>query len=261
MAAARKICACILMTLAVMPAAGAADTATEEPLHFCNSHWAPYSYGDARGEAVGGYAVDFMLEISRRIERPFNLSVLPWLRCMRMAELGEVDGIMLLTENEERKRFLNLTIPLLEDENLLWYPKQSPYATERPNFSDLQGLRIGVVTGFNYGESFNRAVEEYDLILDEAASVLSNLRRLDRQWIDVFPVNRTAAEYALYDHPNLRSRLVAMDGPFEPVGFRLGLAKAGRAADLTERVNVAIATMHEDGTIADILSREPFEFR
>jgi hypothetical protein len=52
-----------------------------------------------------------------------------------------------------------------------------------------------------------------------------------------------------------------MYGPFEPVGFRLGLAKAGRAGDLTEQINVAIATMLEDGTITRILSREPFEFR
>ncbi|MEC7816003.1 MAG: transporter substrate-binding domain-containing protein [Pseudomonadota bacterium] len=234
---------------------------TDEPLQFCNSHWPPYSYGDTRGDAVGGYAVDFMNEIASRVERPVKLSILPWLRCLRMAELGEVDGIMLLTENEERKRFLHLSIPLLEDENLLWYPKESPYARERTDFEDLRGLRIGVVTGFNYGEPFNQAVKELDLMTDEASSVLSNLRRLDRNWIDVFPVNRTAAEYSLYGHPNLRARLVAVDGPFEPVGFRLGLAKAGRAPELIEQINVAIATMHEDGTITRILSQEPFEFR
>ncbi|OZB13212.1 MAG: hypothetical protein B7X58_09935 [Marinobacter sp. 34-60-7] len=151
----RFACACLLVILsALLSAQTAAEEPTEEPLHFCNSHWPPYSYCDALGNAVGGYAVDFMNEISRRLERPFKLSVLPWLRCMRMAELGEVDGIMLLTENAERKRFLNLTIPLLEDENLLWYLRDSPYARERRDFADLQGFRLGLAKAGRGGGSY-----------------------------------------------------------------------------------------------------------
>lgn len=238
-----------------------AQDATAVPLHFCNSHWPPYSYGDANGRAVGGYAVDFVAEISRRIERPVKLSILPWLRCLRMAEQGEVDGIMLLTESEERKQYLLMTDPLLFDANLLWYRHDSPNARERLAFEDLRGLRIGVVAGFNYGEPFNRAVEEYGLILDEAPSILSNFRRLDRNWIDVFPVNRMAAQYALHKHGALSSRLIAVAGPFETVGFRLGLARTGRAAGLVAQINDAIDSMQEDGTVGRILNQKPFEYQ
>lgn len=178
-----------------------------------------------------------------------------------MAEQGEVDGIMLLTESEERKQYLLMTDPLLFDANLLWYRHDSPNARERLAFEDLRGLRIGVVAGFNYGEPFNRAVEEYGLILDEAPSILSNFRRLDRNWIDVFPVNRMAAQYALHKHGALSSRLIAVAGPFETVGFRLGLARTGRAAGLVAQINDAIDSMQEDGTVDRILNQKPFEYQ
>jgi polar amino acid transport system substrate-binding protein len=233
----------------------------DEPLLFCNSHWPPYSYGDDDGLAIGGYAVDFLTEVSGRIERPVELRILPWLRCLKMAEDGDVDGIMLLTENEERRQFMLMTRPIISDANLLWYRFDSPHARPRSTFAELQGLRIGVVTGFNYGELFNTSVVRSNLTVDEAPSILSNFRRLDRHWIDVFLVNRMAADYALHDYPLLKARMVAHEGPFEAVGFRIGLAKAGRAAGLLADIDKALEDMREDGTIDRIMLEEPFEYR
>ncbi|MDX1560926.1 MAG: transporter substrate-binding domain-containing protein [Marinobacter sp.] len=237
------------------------DQPSSQPLIFCNSHWPPYSYGDASGRAIGGYAKDFMEELSRRTMQPIDLRILPWLRCLKMAENGDFDGIMLLTENDERKQFLHMSRPIIFDANLLWYRMDSPHVRPRLTFADFEGLRIGVVTGFNYGEPFNNAVALLNLTLDEAPSILSNFKRLDRGWIDVFLVNRTAADYSLHDYPLLRSRMIAMDGPFEPVGFRVGLAKAGRAAHLLADFDEAIDAMQKDGTIARIMSEGPFEYR
>ncbi|WP_417566519.1 substrate-binding periplasmic protein [Marinobacter sp.] len=237
------------------------DEPADGPLLFCNSHWPPYSYGDDEALAIGGYAVDFMNELSGRIARPVELRILPWLRCLKMAEDGDVDGIMLLTENEERKQFLLMSRPIISDANLLWYRSDSPHARPRSTFADLQGLRIGVVTGFNYGEPFNAAVVQLNLTVDEAPSILSNFRRLDRDWIDVFLVNRMAADYALHDYPLLKAGMVVQGGLFESVGFRIGLAKAGRAAGLLAEIDKALEDMHEDGTIDRIMLEEPFEYR
>lgn len=237
-----------------------ADEPASTPLVFCNSHWPPYSYGGADSLAVGGYAIDFMEEISRRIERPLELQILPWLRCLKMAEQGKVDGIMLLTESEERKQFLEMTRPIIFDANLLWYRIDSPHARPRLTLADFKGLRIGVVRGFNYGEPFNTAVAQLDLKLDEAPSILSNFRRLDRGWIDVFLVNRMAANYSLHDYPVLRARLIAQEGPFEALGFRVGLSKAGRATNLKGQLDRAIEEMLEDGTVDRIMSEQPFEY-
>lgn len=250
-----------LLVLLLSAQAVYGSDATDEPLLFCNSHWPPYSYGNDDGLAIGGYAIDFMNEISGRIDQPFELRIFPWLRCLKMAEDGEVDGIMLLTENEERKQFLLMSRPIISDANLLWYRIDSPHARPRSTFEDLQGLRIGVVAGFNYGEPFNAAVRQLNLTLDAAPSILSNFRRLDRDWIDVFLVNRMAADYALHDYPLLKARMLAQEGLFESVGFRIGLAQAGRAAGLLADIDKALEDMLNDGTIDRIMLEEPFEYR
>lgn len=235
----------------------AETTEDRSSLHFCNSHWPPFSYGDKAGQPTGGYAIEFMQEISKRIDRSVRLSILPWLRCLRLAEIGQVDGIMLLTANEERRRFLHLTDALLEDANLLWYLSDSQHMAERTSFEEFKGLRIGIVEGFNYGEEFIAARNELELDVEPAPSVYSNFLKLQRGWIDVFLVNRVVADFTLLKRPDLRALFVARRGPFEPVGFRVGLSKAGRAADLLDQFNSAIADMTREEVVAGILRYPP----
>ena len=247
----------VLMLVIVGTYARAEPIDDRPPLHFCNSHWPPFSYGDNRGQPVGGYAIDFMREISKRIDRSVRLSILPWLRCLKLAEDGQLDGIMLLTSNEDRRRFLFFTEPLMHDANLLWYLDTSEHIAERQSFDKLQGLKIGVVEGFNYGEAFIQATDELELDVESAPSVYSNFVKLERGWIDVFLVNRVVADYTMLGRPDLKSRMVSRQGPFEPVGFRVGLSKAGNAAHLLESFDTAISDMTREDVVAEILSYPP----
>ncbi|AHI30084.1 hypothetical protein [Marinobacter similis] len=72
----RKLLVCLLFLIAC-PVLQAEVRDSRAPLHFCNSHWPPYSYGDKRAQPIGGYAIDFMREISKRIDHPVRLSILP----------------------------------------------------------------------------------------------------------------------------------------------------------------------------------------
>ncbi|WP_203301508.1 substrate-binding periplasmic protein [Marinobacter sediminum] len=247
-------CLIMLFTSTLLPAD---ESNSRAPLHFCNSHWPPYSYGDERAQPIGGYAIDFMREISRRIDHPVRLSILPWLRCLAMNKTGELDGIMLLTANKDRRRFLHLTEPLLHDANLLWYLKDNQHVADRTSFEELQGLKIGIVKGFNYGEAFAEATNKLGLNVEAVPTVYSNFLRLERGWIDVFLVNRVVADFTLLSRSDLKARLTIRKGPFEPVGFRVGLSKAGKAAPLLEQFNAAIADMTREGTVTNILKYPP----
>ncbi len=251
-----KVLLCLLLLLA-SPLLQAEESNSRAPLHFCNSHWPPYSYGDKRAQPIGGYAIDFMREISKRIDYPVRLSILPWLRCLAMNKTGELDGIMLLTSNEDRRRFLYLTEPLLHDANLLWYRNDNQHVADRTTFEELQGLRVGIVEGFNYGEAFAQATERLQLAVESAPSVYSNFVKLERGWIDVFLVNRVVADFTLLSSPDLKARLVMRNGPFEPVGFRVGLSQAGKAANMLDQFNAAITDMTREGVVSTILQYPP----
>lgn len=251
-----KYFACFFLLLAASLAHAEGGDGTR-PLNFCNSHWPPFSYGKNSDSLIGGYAVDFIREISVRTKTPVRLSIMPWLRCLSMAERGQMDGIMLLTPNEDRRQFLRFTEPLLFDTNLLWYRADSSQVADRRTFDEFKGLRIGVVSGFNYGEAFAQAREDLKLDVEAAPTVLSNFLRLERGWIDMFLVNQMVADYTLRDHPDLKALLVSKQGPFEPVGFHVGLARAGRGAAMLGEFNAAIADMKRGGVIDFILSNPP----
>ncbi|MEO9523758.1 substrate-binding periplasmic protein [Marinobacter alexandrii] len=251
-----KLLLCLFF-LIISPLLEAEERDSRAPLHFCNSHWPPYSYGDKRAQPIGGYAIDFMREISKRIDHPIRLSILPWLRCLTMNKKGQLDGIMLLTANEDRRRFLYLTEPLLHDANLLWYLNDNQHVADRTSFEELQGLRIGIVEGFNYGEAFAEATEQLKLAVQTAPTVYTNFVKLERGWIDVFLVNRVVADFTLLSRPELKERLVVRKGPFEPVGFRVGLSHAGKAANMLDQFNSAIEAMTREGVVTTILQYPP----
>ncbi|MDI9246358.1 transporter substrate-binding domain-containing protein [Marinobacter sp. CHS3-4] len=233
------------------------DEPDERPLVFCNSHWPPFSYGGPSGEALGGYAVRFLQEISARTQIPMDLKILPWRRCLFFARQGEVDGIMMLTRNREREAFLTMTNALLSDSNLLWYRKDSEFVADRLSFEDLQGMTIGLTSGFNYGDAFARASEQLGLDTEESPTILSNFRKLDLGRVDVFLVNKVVAEYSLKADPLLRARFTLRQGPFPPVGFHIGLAKNGQGIRHLKAFNDAISDMAALGVIETILNEDP----
>ncbi|TNE75004.1 MAG: amino acid ABC transporter substrate-binding protein [Gammaproteobacteria bacterium] len=230
---------------------------------FCEDPWPPYTDGEVGRHPEKGMAVELFREFSARMEADFELMLLPWKRCLHWVKTGQFDGIMLLTRNEERAQYLLFSDPVHHDVNLVWTRQGRNFQRDFNSFEDLKGLKVGTVAGFNYGEPFNKAVEEYELDIDEGPSILSSLKRLDLNRIDVFLVNRDAGEQALKSEPLLRSRLKYQAGPFEKVPFHIGLSAESPVTREYSQLNDTIADMREDGTLERIFqphsSPDPLE--
>jgi polar amino acid transport system substrate-binding protein len=236
-----------------------ASASAGEPtqLRFCEDPWPPYTLGEIDSVPETGIAVELFEELGERLDIDFQLKLLPWKRCLFWAETGDYDGIMLLTRNEERATYLTFTDSVHEDKNLVWHRADRKFDHNFGSFADFVGVRIGITAGFNYGEAFNNAVTELGLMVEEAPNILSNLRRLDLGRIDVFLVNKPAAEFSMANFPDLRERLTYADGPFEALPFYIGLSKASPAALELERFNQAITQMRDAGTLEKIFSAQP----
>ncbi|WP_430415427.1 substrate-binding periplasmic protein [Marinobacter adhaerens] len=247
----------LLTFSALMFFAESASAEGRAQLRFCEDPWAPYTLGEIDSVPEGGIAVELFKELGERLDVDFQLRLLPWKRCLLWAETGDYDGVMLLTRNDERAAYLTFTDSVHEDKNLVWHQADRRFDHSFENFADFKGVRIGVTAGFNYGEKFNQAVEEFDLVVEEAPNILSNLRRLDLGRIDVFLVNKPAAEFSMVEFPDLRERLTYANGPFEALPFYIGLSKASPVIFELERFNQAIAHMRDEGTLERIFSAQP----
>lgn len=241
--------------LLVMSTASAKET---KSISFCEDPWPPYTYG-AHGEVPEkGYAVDFLNEVSKRIDVKFSMTLLPWKRCLLMAKNGSIDGVMLLTKNSKRERYLEFTVPLISDNNLLWFRSDENLAANSwDSFEDLKSYRIGVVAGFNYGEAFIKAKEEYNFNIEVVNDVKSNFNKLALGRIDVFFVNLSAANEVLKEEHELKVKFKFLDKLFEKVPFYIGISKNSQARFLLPDINKAINGMIRDGTIERIMKQFP----
>lgn len=224
---------------------------------FCEDPWAPYTLGEIGAAPAKGIAVELFQELGERLDVTFQLMLLPWKRCLLWAETGDYDGIMLLTRNSDRATYLSFTDPVHKDRNLVWHRSDREFEQSFKSFEEFRGFRIGITAGFNYGEEFNRAVKELGLVVEEAPNILSNLRRLDLGRIDVFLVNKPAAEFAMVEFPDLRDRLSYAQGPFDALPFFIGLSKASPIEGELARFNQAISDMRDDGTLERIFNAQP----
>jgi len=226
-----------------------ANDRSQPTYRFCEDPWPPYTVGETDMPPKAGMAVELFEELEQRLGMTFHLRLLPWKRCLLWAKEGKYDGVMLLTRNEERSRYLNFSAPIHKDANLVWALKDRPFEQEFQTFKGFRGLKIGVTEGFNYGEAFDQAVEAYRLKVDPGPTILSNMLRLALGRIDIFLVNRVAGESAIEDRPNLRKKLTYHRGPFEAVPFFIGLSKSSPIGEKIAPFNEALEDMKQDGTI------------
>ncbi|WP_420389391.1 substrate-binding periplasmic protein [Marinobacter sp.] len=243
--------------LAALSFHSAANDQRQPTYRFCEDPWPPYTVGETSLPPKSGMAVELFEELEQRLGMTFHLRLLPWKRCLLWAKEGKYDGVMLLTRNEDRSRYLSFPVAVHQDANVVWALKSRTFERDFRTFKDFQGLRIGLTEGFNYGEAFDQAVEEYRLKVDSGPTVLSNMLRLALGRIDIFLVNRVVGESATEDRPSLREKLTYHRGPFEAVPFFIGLSKSSPIKAEVPRFNEALENMKQDGTINRIFGTQP----
>ena len=201
---------------------------------------------EVEGEANGTIQIDLLEDVA-----PKHVA-----QITALAAEGKYDGVMLLTRNKDRSRYLSFSVAVHQDANVVWALKSRTFERDFRTFKDFQGLRIGLTEGFNYGEAFDQAVKEYRLKVDPGPTILSNMLRLALGRIDIFLVNRVAGESAIEDRPNLRKKLTHQRGPFKAVPFFIGLSKSSPIGAEVPRFNEALEDMKQDGTINRIFGAD-----
>ncbi|MBJ7313537.1 substrate-binding periplasmic protein [Rugamonas sp. CCM 8940] len=145
----RKILASLLGLLLGLPLA---DCLAQQLVIGAEDDWAPYS-SNVDGQARG-FAVDVVREAYAAVGLNVTFKVLPYVRCMAMARLGEISGCFDAVPNH------------LIAERYLWHDK--PLFTTRMNVyalagsaehglraRDFEGKTVGVTRDYEYGDVFD----------------------------------------------------------------------------------------------------------
>jgi len=119
------------------------------------TEWYPYTYKE------NGSAKGFEIDTFRAVIKEMNLNAefhqLPWKRCLKMLSDGEADVVISLLKTPEREKYTIFPNENISLSKTVFFAKTGKNIKYKGNLRDLQGLTIGVIAGFSYGSTFDKA--------------------------------------------------------------------------------------------------------
>lgn len=159
---------CILMTLAVATIAHA-ETWSDTTVYICDdgAEWPPYSYYQRMDgeptQTIVGFSVDVIDRIFKRKGISYQLTLLPWKRCMREVAEGKRYHMFLSGgRNPERDRTYYISEAYYQMHPGYLFSKQHhPMGLAIAGREDLKKYRVCGINGYNY-IVFGLAEDEID---------------------------------------------------------------------------------------------------
>lgn len=215
-----------------------------------------YSYTDDDGRA-GGIDIDVVRALARELSCQVTFEEMPWTRILLAIEAGQLDMTSSASMTEERSQFARFSIPYRQAEVAIYVRRgeSGRFALERLQDVPKAGLRLGIVTGYYYGEDFAALMkdESFAAQIDPAADYDTNVRKLLHGRIDGFIVDDVGVMISALRRLGVKDRIERY--PLSLAGDELHFMFSRKSVDAVrvEGVNHALTRMANDGRLQAIM--------
>lgn len=203
-----------------------------------------------RGDKTFGINIDFVDELGRRAGFTPVYFKCPLVRCLRLAENGQVDMVVDLFRNREREKYLIYLSPAMKRGGFqtFYYSVNAPVKLE--SYDDLTPLTIGQINSAKYFPQFDQ---------DSGLKKVSYARQeqlffaLKKNRVDVFIGNETSVDYVLRKQSLSETFVKAkLKVPIIHHGF-LVMSKKSRHLDILPDLERVLAELAEDDYLNFVL--------
>lgn len=237
-----------LLTIVVAIALAVAPARAETWVVGSQEGFGPFNYTvDGR---YSGMDVDILEEAAAMIGVTLDHRPGPWKRALFDFEAGKLDAMFQLTPTPERFEKWNMVGPFRTTRTVYVTRKDSPIVDIR-SLEDLEGLVIGVVSGFTYGSAFD--VQD-DLIKEESTDDFTNVRKLLLGRSDVIVGGNATLDYVA-DELNAQDKLRVLPTPLVERDRYIAFHRSPRGDDQARRMQAALDRMHSSGRILEIVKK------
>ncbi len=210
----------------------------------------PKSWMD--GDVARGYAIDATHEALKRAGFDVEFDLKPWKRAVETARQG--GGVIThFSKTPERQKSFLYSDPIVFDRIVVAVKKGREFPFKSVKY--LAGKTVGVLRGVAYGKDWSEYVSTFTR--EEDTDAEARLGKLLRERIDAAVISSGAAGL----------KIAAQNAKIDPAEFTilaepilldpnyLGIAKRPENEEKIARINAAIKSMREDGTIKKILAK------
>ena len=257
-----KLCRLLLLCI-FMSTASASSLASEgKVIQICDDigEWPPFIFlrrDDGKvTQEIKGFSVQVIELILRKNNLKYELSLLPWKRCLQSVEKGD-PHVMLLNAsfNEERNQKYYYSLPYYHIRPHYFYSAEHhPDGLLIQDKVDLKHYRVGGLLGYSYSYWGLSKDEVYTTGIYNYAGLFTHLKRND---IDLFVENLeiiigfNMIGKSFIEDPTLQFKPI-MDMPPTPFYMLFTRNEEGKA--LQEIINKALQAMQQKGELEQMLA-------
>jgi len=220
-----------------------AARAEPAPVVFCFNAWPPYAFQQEDG--IAGISIEIMAAAARRAGYAPDFVELPWNRCIQSVETGAVHAVL---DAARRDGLLQGPESYSAYTNTFWVRPDSRIRTARPGA--FGGLRIGLVSGYEYPASLLADVAANGLTVDYSVDDGANVRKLAFGRVDVIVADRISTRWMLRQDA-IELRPLAPDHSADTLypSFNPAFRERHR------RIDAALAEMRQAGEIDAVIRK------
>lgn len=151
----------------------AQDSTKTATIKMTNGNWPPYQSPNSPYFGAISHAVT---EIFKLASIKTDYHFLPDNHALSLTQQGKYDATFLWSFSDERERYFYFSEPIITVNEVILGLHNDSRIIER--YEDLISYKIGIVSGYFYGQDFNQASKIYRLKLYQALTAEENLARL-----------------------------------------------------------------------------------
>ncbi len=205
-----------------------------------------------QGETITGASADLIKLICKELEIPYEIKWGgPWQRVQALAKAGSFDFIVGIYSNEDRRGFLEYTIPYMSDPIAVTVLKDKTF--EFKSREDLIGKTGVTMHGDSFGQDFDNYIKT-KLDLKRAYTVDAIFKNLIAGRVEYilwgyYPIITNSSEVGVYDKIDILEPSVVTENMY------MAFSKKSPFKNHLQEVNRVIKRFKVDGTINMIIER------
>jgi len=156
-------------------------------------------------ETLKGYGWDILRESYHKMGYTIHLSTAPWRRAIESVRAGKVDVLFPTGKNIARHQYFLYSKAAINTVSFVVYINKDSQI-QWQNISSLQGLKVGLYRGYNYGDKWE---QEADVIKINLDNISQGFKMLKNNRIDAFIGYEVAWNYVLRQM-NMTTEFIAL---------------------------------------------------